>query len=53
MTLKTLKDIGFEYIVDKEILRKEAIKWVKEYGWRNPRIDILVVFLNILEEDLK
>ena len=31
----------------------EAIKWVKEYGFEDARVDILIAFHNITEEDLK
>ena len=63
--LKTLKDLedwknpnetweGLKSLKQfRDELKKEAIKWVKEYGWRNPRVDVLVVFFNLTEEDLK
>ncbi len=66
--LKTLKDLGrerdiydmdtgklkgFDRVLYFNDVKQEAIKWVKEYGWKNPRIDILAVFFEITEEDLE
>ena len=55
--LKTVKDLGNDVNwIGRLILKKEAIKWVKQdkdfdkkYPWR----DIFMNFHNITEEDLK
>ncbi len=59
MKLKTLKDLPLLDCI-KEMLKREAIKWVKEIeetlqkGLAVPRPDeILKSFFNITEEDLK
>ena len=60
MKLKTLKDIGsidhpFSYVADKEELKQEAIKWVKncEKEEYNEAARVLKKMFNITEEDLK
>ena len=67
MKLKTLKDLQKEKwlgdinkVVSGDLLRKEAIKWVKDLivrtqENRNPwsAIDIMSKFFKITEEDLK
>lgn len=53
--LKTLNEIGTLYVVTKEKLKEEAIKWLKhlqETGEDNV-FDFLETFFNITESDLK
>jgi len=70
--LKTLEDIepanifdrnkfstreGYTKLVDKEIVKKEAIKWVQEWykghdGWTVFNVRTFMKFHNIAEEDL-
>ena len=52
--LKTLKDLGWEDgEVEKEEVKAEAIKWVKEKGELDYNMRPFIDFFNLTEEDLK
>ncbi len=49
---------GRKYTIDIDELKQEAIKWVKDARDKDPinwyvRCEIVIIFFNIIEEDLK